>query len=74
MSGKHRDSNIRVHAHLNTDVIASHVHKHLKSYTQCREQCCESCFEIVDRANMEYELELRKFYISTGYIYATFKV
>ena len=54
-----RHYNVRVHEHLNTD-STSHIYKHLKSNAQCRTQCDESCFEIIDHANTEYELRIKE--------------
>ena len=48
----------RIHEHLNDK--QSHIYKHLSSNPTCRSSCDEHCFEIVDRANTDYELKIKE--------------
>ena len=41
----------------------SRIHKHIKSNSVCDQSCDESCFTIIDSANTEYELKIKRLYI-----------
>ena len=49
----------RVKEHLETDK-SSHIYKHLHKNEKCKQMCSENCFEILDRANSEYELRIKE--------------
>ena len=49
----------RVKEHLQSDK-SSHVYKHLKSSTECKNTCTEACFSILDFAPSPYSLKLKE--------------
>ena len=54
-----RHLSIRVGERLFSDK-QSHVYKHLKSSSDCREACDEKCFAVLDSANNAYKLKIKE--------------
>ena len=48
-----------MHEHLFSDKN-SHIYKHLKSSSACREACNEICFAVLDSAGTAYKLKIKE--------------
>jgi len=49
----------RVHEHLSTDKN-SHILKHLKSSSSCRDACGKGCFKVLDSASTYHSLKIKE--------------
>ena len=56
---KSRHLSTRVREHLFSDKN-SHVYKHLKVSSACREACDEKCFAVPDSTNTAYKLKIKE--------------
>ena len=54
-----RHLSTRVREHLFSDKN-SHIYKHLKSFSACREACNENCFTVLDSASTAYKLKIKE--------------
>ena len=62
-TGRHFST--RVREHLSSDK-SSHIFKHLLSSERCRQSCSTDCFEILDSAPLNFNLNLRRLCILIG--------
>ena len=54
-----RHFSVRVNEHLGSDKN-SHILKHINSNENCKMACNESSFKIIDKANTDYQLQLKE--------------